>query len=145
MLSTSGHEASGGPEFATTSGVVMTFWSVLLIVALAASMACREDSAAEPREPQHTQTQTPAPASSTPVSSAVVPESPADRTIRHELTLAIDRDPDLKDRDLSFIVGNGDVNVTGIVRNESERERINALALSIPGIKSIANAVRVAP
>lgn len=123
----------------------MTSWSVLLAAALAASVACREDSAAQPHEaPQYAQTQTPEAASSTPMSN-VVPQNPADRSIRRELNLAIDRDPDLKDRDLSFIVGNGDVNVTGIVRSESERERINALAMSIPGVKSIANAVRVAP
>jgi osmotically-inducible protein OsmY len=124
----------------------MTSWSVLLVAALAASMACREDSAAQPHEaPEYAQTQPPEAASSASVSNAVVPQNPADRSIRRELNLAIDRDPDLKDRDLSFIVGNGDVNVTGIVRSESERERINALAMSISGVKSIANAVRVAP
>jgi osmotically-inducible protein OsmY len=124
----------------------MTSWSVVLAAALAASMACREDSAAQPQQAApYAQTQTPEAASSASVSNVVVPENPADRSIRRELTLAIDRDPDLKDRDLSFIVGNGDVNVTGIVRSESERERINALAMSISGVKSIANAVRVAP
>lgn len=123
----------------------MTSWSVLLAAALAASMACREDSAAQPHETaQYAQIQTSEAASSTGPMS-VVPQNPADRSIRRELNLAIDRDPDLKDRDLSFIVGNGDVNVTGIVRSESERERINVLAMSIPGVKSIANAVRVAP
>ena len=74
-----------------------------------------------------------------------MPPNPEDRSIRRELTLAIDRDPDLKDRDLSFIVGNGDVRATGVVGSESERERINALALSISGVRSVANAVRVSP
>jgi osmotically-inducible protein OsmY len=123
----------------------MTSRSVVLAAAMAASMACRKDFAGQPHEaPQYAQTQTPM-AESMPASNAVVPQSPADRNIRRELNLAIERDPDLKDRDLSFIVGNGDVNVTGVVRNESERERINALALSISGVKSIANGVRVAP
>ena len=76
---------------------------------------------------------------------AVLPSNPADRSIRRELNLAIDRDPELKERNLNFIVGNGDVRVTGVVRNESERERINALALNIAGVKSIANEVRVSP
>ena len=84
-------------------------------------------------------------ASTEPVPKAVSPLNPTDRAIRRELNLAIDRDPDLKERDLSFIVGNGDISITGIVRSESERERINALALGISGVKSIANAVRVSP
>jgi osmotically-inducible protein OsmY len=73
----------------------------------------------------------------------LVPPNPADRTIRRELNGAIEGDPDLKDREISFIVNNGDINVTGIVRTEPERQRINHLALGIPGVKSVANAVRV--
>ena len=75
--------------------------------------------------------------------AAVMPQNSGDRTIRRELNLAIDRDTDLKDRDISFIVNHGDVSVTGIVRNESERERINELAMGIPGVRSVANALRV--
>jgi osmotically-inducible protein OsmY len=125
----------------------MTSRFLFLAAAVAASMACREDSAAQPQQaPQYAQTHSSGASSPRgPLSNVVVPRNPADRSIRRELNLAIDRDPDLKYRDLSFIVGNGDVNVTGIVRSESERERINALAMSIPGVKSIANAVRVAP
>ncbi len=125
----------------------MTFWSLLLAAAVAVSIACREDSAAQPHEvpQQDTRSQTPDAPASTPELTVVVPQNPADRSIRRDLNLAIDRDPDLKERELSFIVGNGDVNVTGIVRSESERERINAIAMGIPGVKSVANAVRVAP
>jgi osmotically-inducible protein OsmY len=110
-------------------------------------MACREDTAAQPHDStQYAHEQSPRRVMATdPLPSAVVPHIPVDRSIRRELNFAIARDPELKDRNLSFIVGNGDVSVTGIVRNESERERINALALSIPGVKSIANAVRVSP
>lgn len=126
----------------------MTFRSLpLLAAALTVSMACREDTAAQPQdEPQYAQIRTSQGTAPTePMSNAVLPLNPADRSIRRELNLAIDRDPDLKERDLSFIVGNGDVRMTGIVRSESERERINALALGIPSVRSIANAVRVSP
>jgi osmotically-inducible protein OsmY len=113
-------------------------------------MACREETAAQPhesvqyaREPGSHRVTTDRVATTDPLPSAVVPHIPVDRDIRRQLNLAIHRDPELKERRLSFIVGNGDVSVTGVVRNEAERERINALALSIPGVKSIANAVRV--
>ena len=51
---------------------------------------------------------------------------------------------DLKGRDISFIVTNGDVSVTGMVRTEEERKRINDLAMNIGGVKSVANALLVA-
>ena len=72
-----------------------------------------------------------------------VPENPADRGIRRSLTDAIAQDPALKDREISFIVTNGDVNVTGTVRTEEERKKINDLALNIDGVKSVANGLRV--
>jgi osmotically-inducible protein OsmY len=75
---------------------------------------------------------------------AVVPENEADREIRRTLNLAIAQDAVLKDRQISFIVSNGDVSVSGIVRNEDERQKINELALNIDGVKSVANALRVA-
>jgi osmotically-inducible protein OsmY len=118
---------------------------IVLAAATAAAMACREETAAQPpdsaqyADDEMSRTKV----ATDPQPSALVPPIASDRSIRRELNLAIDRDPELKDRSLSFIVGNGDVRVTGVVRNESERERINALALSIPGVKSIANAVRV--
>jgi osmotically-inducible protein OsmY len=75
---------------------------------------------------------------------AVVPENEADRDIRRTLNLAIAEDAVLKDRQISFIVSNGDVSVSGIVKNEDERKKINELALNIDGVKSVANALRVA-
>jgi hypothetical protein len=72
------------------------------------------------------------------------PDSPADRGIRRDLALAFERDADLHDRDISFNVTNGDISVTGIVRTEEERRKINSLAMSIDGVKSVANAVRIA-
>jgi osmotically-inducible protein OsmY len=72
------------------------------------------------------------------------PETDADRGIRHDLDLAIRRDPHLKDRQISFLVANGDVSVSGVVKDEQERRRINELAMSITGVKSVANALRTA-
>jgi osmotically-inducible protein OsmY len=74
----------------------------------------------------------------------VVPENPADTGIRRNLNLAISHDPDLKDREISFIVANGDVSVSGTVRTEEERKKINDLAMNIAGVKSVANAVLIA-
>ena len=123
------------------------FLPVLAAALAAASMACREDTIAHSRAAAP-YTEIHASNSSAPTeteASALVPFNPADRSIRRELNLALDRDPELKERNLNFIVGNGDVRVSGIVRNESERERINALALNIAAVKSVANEVRVSP
>ena len=46
-------------------------------------------------------------------------------------------------REISFIVANGNVSVTGTVRTEEERRKINDLAMNIGGVKSVANALRV--
>lgn len=72
-----------------------------------------------------------------------VPENPTDREIRRALKLTISHDSDLRDRHISFIVTNGDINVTGIVRTEDERRKINDIALNIDGVKSVANAVLI--
>ena len=74
----------------------------------------------------------------------VVPENSADRVIRRDLNLAIAQDPSLKDREISFLVSNGDISVTGIVKNERERKQINEIAMGITGVKSVANALRIA-
>jgi osmotically-inducible protein OsmY len=75
--------------------------------------------------------------------SVTVPGNPADRGIRRDLSLAIARDESLQNREISFIVANGDVSVTGIVGTEEERRKVNDLAMSIDGVKSVANALRV--
>ena len=81
----------------------------------------------------------------TPASATIsVPLHPADMNIRRDLRLAIARDADLRDRLISFIVTNGDVSVTGMVRTEKERRKINDVAMNIGGVKSVANAVLVA-
>ena len=71
-----------------------------------------------------------------------VPENPADMSIRRDLNRAIARDTDLRrSAEISFIVANGDVSVTGTVRTETERRKINDLAMNIGGVKSVANAL----
>ena len=123
----------------------MTFRSALLTaISLAASLGCSADTATQPYEaPREAQIQPTTQLVNSP--AAVVPENPADRSIRRELNIAIDRDADLKGRDVSFIVTNGDVSVTGVVESETAREKINELAMGIAGVKSVANAVRVSP
>ena len=74
----------------------------------------------------------------------VLPENEADRGIRRNLIIALAEDPQLKERQISFLVSNGDVSVTGIVDNENERKRVNELAMNIAGVKSVANALRIA-
>ena len=56
----------------------------------------------------------------------------------------IAQDPDLRAREIKFVVANGDVSVIGLVESEDERTRINDLAMRIAGVKSVANALRVA-
>jgi len=73
-----------------------------------------------------------------------VPQTPVDLGIRRNLHLAISHDAELRSRDISYIVANGDVSVTGVVRTEEERRRINDLAMNIGEVKSVANALRVA-
>lgn len=103
-----------------------------IITAVAVSIGCSAETATKERE------------ATPPTQAVAVPGTSADRGIRRHLTLAIARDADLKNREISFIVANGDVSVTGIVGTEEERRKINALAMSIDGVKSVANALRVA-
>lgn len=79
-----------------------------------------------------------------PAAPVALPESPADVAIRHDLTIALARDAALHTREISFKVSNGDISLKGIVRTEDERRRINDLAMNINGVKSVANAMRVA-
>ena len=72
-------------------------------------------------------------------------ESDADKRIRQEVDAVIERDAALKDRPISFSVDNGDITVTGTVRTETERQKINELAMGVAGVKSVANALDVSP
>ena len=118
---------------------------------LAVSPACGTGTGLPPSEAQ------PAPAPPAPQSDAArveqyhqmatpvaATENAADRGIRQDLNLAIAGDPNLKDREIRFVVSNGDISVSGIVKNEDERKKINELAMGVNGVKSVANALRIA-
>jgi osmotically-inducible protein OsmY len=115
--------------------------SFLLAAVVALSAACRANTATQ--EPVQETRATSAASVEAPATVAV-PENPVDRGIRRDLNIAIAQDAALKNRDISFIVTNGDVNVTGTVQTEDERKKINDLAMNIDGVKSVANGLRVA-
>lgn len=121
----------------------MTSRFLLLSFAVACA-SCGAETATQPRDASLQAPLETSGRSTEPGRKTIVPPNRGDRLIRRELNLAIYRDADLKDRDISFIVINGDVRVTGIVRTEAERGRIIDLAMGIAGVKSVANALRVA-
>jgi hypothetical protein len=73
-----------------------------------------------------------------------IPENPIDRSIRRDLNTVIAEDAELRQQPISFHVVNGDVSVTGTVRSEDQRKKINELAMNTTGVKSVANALRIA-
>jgi osmotically-inducible protein OsmY len=113
----------------------------LFVVAAAVAVACGASTSTEERPPgrfvpEPTETDTPA--------TVAVPQNPVDRGIRRDLNGLIAADPDLRSREISFIVSHGDVSVTGTVRTEDERRKFNDLAMNIEGVKSVANNLRIA-
>ena len=112
----------------------------VLIAVIVASVACGS------RATTHERVQPPAQAivlSERPAAIRI-PENSVDRTIRRDLNAAIADDPDLRQRPISFQVVNGDVSVTGVVQSEDQRKKINELAMNTAGVKSVANALRIA-
>lgn len=121
-------------------------WLAALAVAgLSGLPACREQPSAQQAETAAGDHQ----GQMHPVQSAAPEltkhETEADKRIRQEVDAVIQQDPALKDRPISFTVDNGDITVTGTVRTETERQRINELAMHVAGVKSVANALRVSP
>jgi BON domain-containing protein len=119
---------------------VHSSWLAVLVATAFACSGCREQPSAQAAAiPQHAdetrQTDT----------TTAEPESEADRVIRQELDAVIEHDSALKNRAIRFKVAAGDVTVTGIVGTETERQKINELAMQVNGVKSVANAVRVSP
>jgi osmotically-inducible protein OsmY len=70
-------------------------------------------------------------------------ETDFDRTIRVQQDKSIADEPSLKHRDISFSVDGGDVTLTGTVRTEAERRKANEVVMNVPGVRSVANALRV--
>jgi len=113
-------------------------------LAVSSSAGCGASTATQERGPDtstHPSLRTDVPAV---ISTIAVPQNPVDRHIRRALNLAITQDAHLQNRAISFIVTNGDVSVTGTVRTEDERRKINDMAMNIGGVKSVANALLIA-
>jgi osmotically-inducible protein OsmY len=119
---------------------------LLAVAIVAASAGCGADTATQERVQQpRTDAAASTDSRAAGASPAVaVPETAADRHIRRALSSALAHDSALKDRHISFIVNKGDVSVTGTVKTEDERRRINELAMSTEGVRSVANAVLIA-
>ena len=136
---------SGGDRSLLSNLTAMVWPSFILALAVTVSPACSAGSQPQADMPPAKRTDAvPIEQYHQMATPAVVPENAADRAIRRDLSLAIAQDPGLKDREISFLVSNGDVNVTGIVQNERERKKINEIAMGIAGVKSVANALRIA-
>ncbi len=72
-------------------------------------------------------------------------ENGVERSIKVQLDKAIADEPSLQNREITFVVRDSDVIVTGDVRSEAEREKTNEIAMNVPGVRSVANALRVLP
>lgn len=68
-----------------------------------------------------------------------------DDEIEDVLDRTIDADPVLRERDVNFEVANGAVTVTGSVRTAAEKDRVNRIVESAPGVKDFANALEIRP
>lgn len=63
--------------------------------------------------------------------------------MRAELDHAFAREGSLKGQDISMRIESGDVTLTGSVKTAKLRERANEVAMNVPGVRSVANALRV--
>jgi osmotically-inducible protein OsmY len=66
-----------------------------------------------------------------------------DGDIRKNLDRMIDNDPTLKQRDISFDVANGMVAIKGTVRSADEKNRVGDMTKAAPGVKDVANGLRI--
>lgn len=66
-----------------------------------------------------------------------------DDQIEDTLDSTVDRDPVLKQRDITFEVANGMVAVKGEVRTAEEKNRITELVRAAPGVKDVANGLEI--
>ena len=133
--------ACRGPDFAISIIMARLLFLVTAGVTIAVATACGADTATQGRRPDtpaHADARADRPASRS------VSQNATDVAIQRDLKVAIAHDPSLRERDISFVVTNGDISVTGVVETEDERTKINDLAMRIAGVKSVANALRVA-
>jgi osmotically-inducible protein OsmY len=66
-----------------------------------------------------------------------------DGRIKDQLKDMVDRDPQLKQQDVTFDVNNGAVEVKGTVATAAEKNRITEIVRSVPGVKDVANGLDV--
>jgi osmotically-inducible protein OsmY len=66
-----------------------------------------------------------------------------DGKIQDMLDKAVDNDPVLKERDITFEVLNGMVAVKGEVRSAAEKSKVSEIVQSAPGVKDMANALEI--
>ena len=78
-----------------------------------------------------------------PVAPRLHSENDIDRAVHLELDRAFSLDPTFKDQDIRIVVNAGDVRLTGTVKAEKQREKANEVAMNVPGVRSVANALRV--
>jgi len=72
-------------------------------------------------------------------------ETAGEHIIRIRFADALSNRPGLDDRPIAISIDGGDVTLTGTVQSEAEREQTNEIAINIPGVRSVANALRIAP
>jgi len=70
-------------------------------------------------------------------------ENEVDRSIRLQLGKLFAQEPDLGGGGITFDVENGNVTLKGEVDSEAQRRKARDIAMDIPGVRSVANAVRV--
>jgi osmotically-inducible protein OsmY len=117
--------------------------ALLVTTSVGASWACREQPSAQQPPAASRQAESNPVRTGLAASEAAEPARETDRVIRRELHTVIAQDPALKSCAISVAVDNGDITVTGTVPTETERQKINELAMQINGVKSVANALRV--
>ncbi|HEV3216458.1 MAG TPA: BON domain-containing protein [Vicinamibacterales bacterium] len=72
-------------------------------------------------------------------------ETDADRAVHTQLDRAFAQDANLKDQAISATVDGGDVTLTGSVQTAKQREKANEVVLNVPGVRSVANVLKVSP
>src|SRR5436190_3164744 len=66
-----------------------------------------------------------------------------DGRIKTDLKRAVNDDPLLRDRDITFEVNNGAVTVKGDVRTAAEKNKVTDIVKAEPGVKDMANALEI--
>ena len=68
-----------------------------------------------------------------------------DGKIKDRLKEMVDNNATLKDRDISFSVNNGAVEVSGTVANAGEKARVTEMVRTVDGVRDVANGLQVDP